>query len=611
MSGPVGGDRFLLVVGGGAEDPRAPLGAAVLKLQEVLGLGAVGGFDSAAAAGSCLSGEVSEVLSWWSEAVGPLRVLTEVPLEDPPGQAEVTVVAADDLLHQLEVQARDSASQVVRTPDAAHPLRVRERSPRVSVLIPVHDQARYLDETITSVLQQDYDDYEVVVLDDGSADGSLSVARKYESARVSVMTQPNIGRTGRLDLVFNRLLAASRGELLAWLGGDDAMLPHRLSAQVEAFDADPELGVCHGAAEIMDASSRPGGLSWHLPAAYTDLSAAREVVAHNFVGHPSATVRRSVHDRLGGFEQGLVCDYHFWLKSAGRVRFRYLPRGLVRYRVHAAGLSTSESGLTRTTREAERVRTEWVATSDLPSFFPELHGNRNPRVWREAALALGNRLLTTSPAAAEHLYLRARELDPVDGDVVNLAVSRALQGDLDAALDALRGIDDLDLAARAGAALRAGSVDAADLSSPGLLLERALADGTSAAGPGVRRWDGTPLTTATAYAAVVAEARHHLGVVGAALQRTRGHRELARWTVPTLGRPDHEVWEQTCADLAGWDLADAAEVAVEVVDDLGLLPPDGSRLQGMLRTGDDAAVLASWLARAAGAGSGPADPHRG
>jgi len=609
MTADPGAAPFTLVIGDGAEDPRTPLGAAVLELQRVVGTSAAAGFDSTAAAGSCLRGGPPEVMAWWSSAVGPLRVLTDAPVELPGSEDNLVALDADSLHRRLLDEA--ASGRALDAGGAGPALRVTDRVPRVSILIPVHNQEQYLDETITSALRQDFDDYEVIVLDDGSTDASLSVARKYESERVRVLTQPNVGRTGRLDLAFNRLVAASRGELLAWLGGDDAALPHRLRAQVEAFDTDPQLGVCHGAAEVVDALSRPGGLSWQLPVAYSDLTAARDVAAHNFVGHPSATVRRSVHDELGGFEQGLVCDYHFWLKSAGRVRFRYLPRRLVRYRVHDAGLSTSESGLPRSTREADRVRTGWVASNDLTTFFPELDGAEDPRVWREAALALGNRLLTTSPAAAEDLFLRARELHPVPGDLMNLAVSRALQGDLDGALETLRGIDDPARAARAGAALRAGSVAAADLTSAGPLLDRALAVRTSAAGPDVRRWDGTLLATATAYAAVAPEARYHLGVVGAALERTRGHRDRVRWTVPTLGRPVEEVWEQTCADLAGWDLADAAEVAVEAVDDLGLLPPDDTRLQGVLRTDGDAAVLASWLARAAGNEDGSAVAPRG
>jgi glycosyltransferase involved in cell wall biosynthesis len=126
---------------------------------------------------------------------------------------------------------------------------------KISVIVPIYNQAPFIRETVDSVLQQDYPNLELLLSDDGSTDGTSHILREYagdEPDRVRVVaSEHNTGIAG----AFNRALHAHTGEYIAWLGGDDVMLPGKLSRQVAALEACPDaIGCCHDA-EVFDSDS--------------------------------------------------------------------------------------------------------------------------------------------------------------------------------------------------------------------------------------------------------------------------------------------------------------------------------------------------------------------
>jgi glycosyltransferase involved in cell wall biosynthesis len=128
-------------------------------------------------------------------------------------------------------------------------------APTVSVIVPIYNQAEFIRETIDSVLAQDHPNVELVLSDDGSTDGTSDILREYAEETpdevVLVTSERNTGIAG----AFNRALAAHSGELVAWLGGDDVMLPGKLSRQVVALQAHPDaVGCCHDA-EVFDSDT--------------------------------------------------------------------------------------------------------------------------------------------------------------------------------------------------------------------------------------------------------------------------------------------------------------------------------------------------------------------
>jgi glycosyltransferase involved in cell wall biosynthesis len=128
-------------------------------------------------------------------------------------------------------------------------------TPKVSVVVPIYNQAPFIRETVESVFAQDHENVELVLSDDGSTDGTSEILREYEARdpqRVKVIaSERNTGIAG----AFNRALDVHTGEYIAWLGGDDVMLPGKLRRQVALLEERRDvIGCCHDA-EVFDSES--------------------------------------------------------------------------------------------------------------------------------------------------------------------------------------------------------------------------------------------------------------------------------------------------------------------------------------------------------------------
>jgi glycosyltransferase involved in cell wall biosynthesis len=126
---------------------------------------------------------------------------------------------------------------------------------KVSIVTPSYNQAPFLAETIESVLDQDYPDLEYVVVDDGSTDESLAIARRYESRLHALVVQQNSGQVAAI----NRGFEHTTGELMAYVNSDDTLLPGAVSEMVAEFAADSELVLVYGDALYTDAGSNRTG----------------------------------------------------------------------------------------------------------------------------------------------------------------------------------------------------------------------------------------------------------------------------------------------------------------------------------------------------------------
>lgn len=195
------------------------------------------------------------------------------------------------------------------------------RSPNVSVIIPVYNGAHYLAAAIESVLAQTYPHYELIVVDDGSTDGSGAVARAYTAVRL--ITQSNQG----VAAARNTGIAAAGGELIAFLDQDDLWLPGKLHAQVARLIAEPQLGYTRTHQRLLIEDGVDPS-SWIGPALAVD--------------HPSAIpsswmVRAEIFAWLGGFDSQYIAasdsDWLFRAKDAG-IPFAILPETFVLWRIH-------------------------------------------------------------------------------------------------------------------------------------------------------------------------------------------------------------------------------------------------------------------------------------
>jgi len=208
-------------------------------------------------------------------------------------------------------------------------------TPRVSVVIPAWNAARTLPETLASVFGQSFADYEVLVVDDGSTDGTADLLRDYGD-RVRVLVKPNEGRPSTTR---NLGVRAARGELIAFLDADDRWQPEKLARQVALFDRNPALGLAYSGATVIDGDGRPVRV---LRCAAAGRGRAYGLLStRNFIVGSSAMVRRAAIESAGYYDESLTSaeNWDLWIRIARDWEIDFVPEPLTDYRVHAGNRS--------------------------------------------------------------------------------------------------------------------------------------------------------------------------------------------------------------------------------------------------------------------------------
>jgi glycosyltransferase involved in cell wall biosynthesis len=203
-------------------------------------------------------------------------------------------------------------------------------APRVSVLMAVYDGETYLDEAIQSVLNQTFDDFEFIVINDGSTDGTAKIIERYRRGdrRIRVYEQPNRG----LVVALNRGFELARGEYIARMDADDVCVPERIAAQVAFMDARQEVGVCGTWIETMGTSN--GNVRRYPP---DDATIRSWLLFESVLAHPSVMMRRDLFVKTGLLYNAAYVhaeDYELWVRAARHTALANLPKILLRYRLH-------------------------------------------------------------------------------------------------------------------------------------------------------------------------------------------------------------------------------------------------------------------------------------
>lgn len=204
--------------------------------------------------------------------------------------------------------------------------------PKVSVLIPSYNHSQFINPCIDSVLAQTFQDLEIVVVDDGSTDGSLDILRQY-NGKITLIEQANFGT----QAARNKAIAASSGELLALLDSDDMWLPRKLELQVAELDRHPEAGLVYSfACRVDETGETIDGNSIIGQTLRSDQPVLSQMLLDDPVPALTAVFRRSCLDESQGFDDALFgsADWDMWLQIAARWNVICIPEPLALYREH-------------------------------------------------------------------------------------------------------------------------------------------------------------------------------------------------------------------------------------------------------------------------------------
>jgi glycosyltransferase involved in cell wall biosynthesis len=245
-------------------------------------------------------------------------------------------------------------------------------SPRVSLIVTCYNYGRFVEEAVDSLLNQTFQDLEVIVVDDASPDNSREVLlRRYaDHPRVRlVLHDQNQGHIRS----YNEGLALARGELVGVLAADDFCLRRdAVERQVAVFDAHPEVGFVYAAYAMVDERSQPFRAFQPFAADYVrdGFEEFRELIFRNYVPHSGTLVRRACHDELGVYDPQLphAGDWDLWLRVASRHAVGYIAEQLFAYRVHGTNMSIVRYSPRHANGEV--LRTVEKAFASLPPHTP-------------------------------------------------------------------------------------------------------------------------------------------------------------------------------------------------------------------------------------------------
>ncbi len=208
------------------------------------------------------------------------------------------------------------------------------RSPKVSVIIPTYNHGRFIGEALESVLAQRYQDFEVIVVDDGSTDGTRALVAAY-APRIRYHFQPHAGAASAR----NTGLRMSSAPYVAFLDSDDTWAPEKLALQVVYLDAHPQFGAVFTSYLVTDEEGKPLGVEpRRFP--YTQ-SPFENLLIWPYGSMHVAVVRRACLERVGGFDETLAIaeDWDLWLRVSQQCGLANLDQPLATYRQSAGSTS--------------------------------------------------------------------------------------------------------------------------------------------------------------------------------------------------------------------------------------------------------------------------------
>jgi glycosyltransferase involved in cell wall biosynthesis len=275
--------------------------------------------------------------------------------------------------------------------------------PLVSIITPSFNQAAFLEETMSSVLSQDYPNLEYLVVDGGSSDGSAEIVRRYADRLAWWASEPDRGQAHALNKAFER----TKGAYVGWLCSDDTLFPSAISRLVDELERDPGLVLAYGDAVYTDERSERKDRALSGPWAPEQMVRTAQVPNQQ----PATLYTRRGWESAGPLDEDAwyYLDFQFTVRLAGVGAGLHVPETLATYRIHSGGKSTGQP--VRKAEDALRCADRFMTSALVPEALGPYAREGRAMLYRiaaenfYAALELGRarRCYATSLAIAPRL----------------------------------------------------------------------------------------------------------------------------------------------------------------------------------------------------------------
>ena len=219
----------------------------------------------------------------------------------------------------------------------------------VSIVTPSYNQAPFLEQTIQSVLEQEYPHMEYIVVDGGSTDNSVDVIHKYADQLAYWISERDSGQAEAI----NKGFARANGDIVAWLNSDDYYLQNTITSVVRCFEQNPDALMIYGDMLAVDGNDQTINIL-----KYKQLS-LEDLLCFQIIGQPSVFFRRAAFEKVGWLEPTFhyMLDHHLWIRLAQEGRILHVPQVWSAARYHPAAKNRAKAA--EFGREAFRVL-EWA-----------------------------------------------------------------------------------------------------------------------------------------------------------------------------------------------------------------------------------------------------------
>ena len=221
----------------------------------------------------------------------------------------------------------------------------RTTHPLVSIVTPSYNQAQFLEETICSVIRQDYEAIEYIVIDGGSTDGSLEIIKRYEEHLAYWISEPD---KGQVDAI-NKGLRRAGGDIVAWINSDDLYMAGAIREAVSALQQNPEIGMVYGDGIMVDADGKL--LDRHTYRTYSVL----DLLCFEVLLQPTVFIKRKILEWVGYLSEDydLILDHDLWIKIAANRPILHVPSFWAVERTHESAKTIAQAATF--VKEAERM----------------------------------------------------------------------------------------------------------------------------------------------------------------------------------------------------------------------------------------------------------------